>query len=432
MMMLAVSVPTGVAVLALIALVFFLSSLLGGLIGPLPRYKLTNQDELPANDCDRFLEIVEALTDAQLNRTGDVEVLTNGPAFYPAQLEAIRGATQSVNLEAYIFHKGEIAQKYLEAFTERARAGVRVNLTLDAFGSAGTGRSFFKPLLAAGGKVNWYNSPRWDRLMHMDNRTHRELMIVDGRIGFIGGAGIADQWYKETHGQPRWRDSVVRVEGEAVYNLQSTFAENWLSSSGELLTGEAYFPRIQNPHPLVSMVVNSTPTVGGSTRARILFQLLLASARRSISITTPYFLPDKSLMQELCNAVERGLRVRILVPGRKSDHMVTRSTSRAGYGQLLKAGAEVYEYQPSMIHAKVLCVDDLWLVVGSTNFDNRSFGINDEVNLAMRDAAVAMRFQDDTARDLKESRRVSLEDWKHRPITERATELMGMVIERQQ
>jgi len=432
MMMLAVSVPTGVAVLALIALVFFLSSLLGGLIGPLPRYKLTNQDELPANDCDRFLEIVEALTDAQLNRTGDVEVLTNGPAFYPAQLEAIRGATQSVNLEAYIFHKGEIAQKYLEAFTERARAGVRVNLTLDAFGSAGTGRSFFKPLLAAGGKVNWYNSPRWDRLMHMDNRTHRELMIVDGRIGFIGGAGIADQWYKETHGQPRWRDSVVRVEGEAVYNLQSTFAENWLSSSGELLTGEAYFPRIQNPHPLVSMVVNSTPTVGGSTRARILFQLLLASARRSISITTPYFLPDKSLMHELCNAVERGLRVRILVPGRKSDHMVTRSTSRAGYGQLLKAGAEVYEYQPSMIHAKVLCVDDLWLVVGSTNFDNRSFGINDEVNLAMRDAAVAMRFQDDTARDLKESRRVSLEDWKHRPITERATELMGMVIERQQ
>ena len=432
MMMFAVSVPTSVAVLALIALIFFLSSLLGGLIGPLPRYKITNVEELPANDCDRFLEIVEALTDAQLNRTGDIEVLTNGPAFYPAALEAIRSATQSVNLEAYIFHKGDIGRQYVEAFTERARAGVRVNLVLDAFGSAGTGKSFFKPLLEAGGKVNWYNSPRWDRLMHMDNRTHRELMIVDGRIGFIGGAGIADQWYKETDGQPRWRDSVVRVEGEAVYNLQSTFAENWLTSSGELLTGEAYFPHIQNPHPLVSLVVNSTPTVGGSTRARILFQLLLASARHSISITTPYFLPDKSLMQELCNAVERGLRVRILVPGRKSDHMVTRSTSRAGYGPLLKAGAEVYEYQPSMIHAKVLCVDDLWLVVGSTNFDNRSFGINDEVNLAMRDAAVAKRFQEDMARDLEQSRRVSMEDWKHRPITERATELMGMVIERQQ
>jgi cardiolipin synthase len=431
-MIFAVSVPAGVAVLALIALVFFLSSLLGGLIGPLPRYKLTSVDELPANDSDRFLEIVEALADAELNRTGDVEVLTNGPAFYPAELEAIRGATQSVNLEAYIFQKSEIARQYVEAMAERARAGVTINLVIDAFGSAGTGTKFFKPLLDAGGKVKWYNSPRWDRLMHMDNRTHRELLIVDGRIGFIGGAGIADQWYTGTDGQPRWRDSVVRVEGEAVYNLQATFAENWLAASGELLTGNAYFPHLQNDHPLISLVVNSTPTVGGSTRARILFQLLLASARQSISITTPYFLPDKSLMQELCNAVERGLRVRILVPGRKSDHMVTRSTSRAGYGELLKAGAEVYEYQPSMIHAKVLCVDDLWLVVGSTNFDNRSFGINDEVNLAVRDGAVTMRFENDMARDLEQSRRVSLEDWNHRPITERATELIGIVFERQQ
>ena len=430
--MMAVSVPAGVAILAAIALVFFLSSLLGGLIGPNPRYKLTNVDDLPANDSERFLEIVEALTDAELNRTGNLEVLTNGPSFYPAELDAIRGATQSINLEAYIFQKSEIARLYVEALTERASAGVQVNLVLDAFGSAGTGRSFFRPLLDAGGKVNWYNSPRWDRLMHMDNRTHRELMIVDGKIGFIGGAGIADQWYSGAHGQPRWRDSVVRVEGEGVSNLQATFAENWLAASGELLTGNAYFPLIQNDHPLISLVVNSTPTVGGSTRARILFQLLLASARRTISITTPYFLPDKSLTQELCNAVERGLRVRILVPGRKSDHMVTRSTSRAGYGELLKAGAEVYEYHPAMIHAKVLSVDGLWVVVGSTNFDNRSFGINDEVNLAVRDTAAAVRLENDTALDIEESRRISLEEWNHRPITERATELMGILIERQQ
>lgn len=430
--MIAVSIPTGVAVLGVVALLLVASSVLGGLIGPLPRYKLTNKGELPANDSDRFLEIVEALTDAQLNRTGTIDVLTNGDSFYPAELEAIHGATQSVNLEAYIFQKGEIARQYLEALTERARAGTKVNLVLDAFGSAGTGESFFAPLLDAGGKVGWYNGPRWYRLMHMDNRTHRELMIVDGKIGFIGGAGIADQWYSGTKGNPRWRDSAVRVEGEAVYNLQATFAENWLSTSGELLTGDEYFPHIECSHPMVAMVVNSTPTVGGSTRARILFQLLLASAKRSISITTPYFLPDKSLMQELCRAVERGLRVRILVPGRKSDHMVTRSTSRAGYGELLKAGAEVYEYQPSMIHAKVLCIDGLWVVIGSTNFDNRSFGINDEVNLAIRDAAVTTRFESDMALDLDQSRRISFEEWKHRPVTERATELMGLVIERQQ
>jgi cardiolipin synthase len=427
-----VSVPTWVAVLGIVALVLVASSLLGGLIGPTPKYKLTDRSALPPNDSEEFLQLLGVLSDSAVNRTGSVEVLTNGPAFYPAALEAIRNATCSVNIEAYIFQKGEIAQKYVEALAERARAGVKVNLVIDAFGSAGTRTSFFTPVTEAGGKVGWYNSPRWWRLMHLDNRTHRELMIVDGRIGFIGGAGIADQWYKGVKGNARWRDSYVRIEGETVPNLQSTFAENWLSVSGELLTGDAYFPKIQNDRSLAAMVVNSTPTIGGATRARVLFQLLLASAQHSISITTPYFLPDRSLMQELCRAVERGIRVRILVPGRKSDHMLTRSTSRAAYGELLKAGAEVYEYQPAMIHAKVLCVDERWVVVGSTNFDNRSFGINDEVNLAIRDANVTMRFENDMAMDLDQSRKISLDEWNHRPVTERATELMGLVFERQQ
>lgn len=427
-----VSVPSWVAVLGIVALVLVASSFLGGLIGPTPKYELTSRNDLPTNDSERFLQVLEALSDAQVNKTGTLEVLTNGPSFYPAALEAIRNATRSVNIEAYIFQKGKIADQYIAALAERARAGVKVNLVLDAFGSAGTSKNYLAPLLDVGGKVGWYNGPNWYRLMHIDHRTHRELMIVDGKVGFIGGAGIADQWYSGTKGHPRWRDSAVRIEGEAVCNLQATFAENWLATSGELLNGEAYFPSVRNENPLVAMVVNSTPTVGGGTRARILFQLLIASARESISITTPYFLPDKSLMKELCRAVERGLRVKILVPGRKSDHMVTRSTSRAGYGELLKAGAEVYEYQPSMIHAKVLCVDDRWVVVGSTNFDNRSFGINDEVNLAIRDANVALRFERDMTSDLEQSRRVSLEEWQHRPVTERATELMGLVFERQQ
>jgi len=427
-----VSVPTGIAVLGIVALVLVASSLIGGLIGPTPKYELADRQGLPPNDSERFLQVLEALSDAQVNRTGTLEVLKNGPSFYPMELDAIRNATQSVNIEAYIFQKGKIADQYLSALTERSRAGVRVNLVIDAVGSAGTTKKYFFPLLEAGGKVRWYNGPSWHGLMHLDNRTHRELMIVDGRVGFIGGAGIADEWYTGTKGHPRWRDSAVRIEGEGVSNLQATFAENWLATSGELLTGEAYFPSIRNEHPLVAMVVNSTPTVGGGTRARILFQLLLASARESISITTPYFLPDKSLMKELCNAVERGLRVRILVPGRKSDHMVTRSTSRARYGELLKSGAEVYEYQPSMIHAKVLCIDSRWVVVGSTNLDNRSFGINDEVNLALRDANIAMRFENDMALDLEQSRRISLQEWKHRPVRERATELMGLVFQRQQ
>jgi cardiolipin synthase len=222
------------------------------------------------------------------------------------------------------------------------------------------------------------------------------------------------------------------VEGEAVPNLLATFAENWLTSHGELLAGARYFPEVQCDHKTVAMVINSTPTPGGSTRARVLFQMLVASAERSISITTPYFLPDKGLVRELCRAVERNVRLRILVPGRKSDHALTRSTSRGGYGPLLRAGAEVFEYQPSMIHAKVLVVDGSWAVVGSTNFDNRSFGINDEVNLAVRDPDFAARLECDMDHDQTESRRVSLKDWEHRPLTERATELLGWVVERQQ
>jgi cardiolipin synthase len=226
---------------------------------------------------------------------------------------------------------------------------------------------------------------------------------------------------------------MLRVEGGAVPNLQATFAENWLATTGELLVGNPWFPPLDCSEPAVALVVNSTPTIGGSTRARVLFQLLLASAQHSISITTPYFLPDKSLSRELCRAVEeRQVKIRILVPGRKSDHLLTRSTSRGGYGPLLKAGAEVYEYQPAMIHAKVLVVDDLWTVVGSTNFDNRSFGLNDEVNLAVRDASLAQRMESDFVHDLLESRRVTLDEWRHRNIIERAPELLGWIFERQQ
>jgi len=432
-LLLAVSVPTGWFVLGTIALALLAAYMLGGILGSSPQYRITGAQEMPPNESEDFLNLIESLTDAKINRSGSFEVFTNGLCFYPAELEAIRSAQHSVNLEAYIFNRSEIGKQYLDATTERARAGVQVNVVLDAFGSAGATRAFFRPLLDAGGKVRWYNSPTWYRMLRLDNRTHRELLIVDGRIGFIGGAGIADHWYKGVHHHPRWRDTMVRVEGEAVPNLQATFAENWLAASGELLVGDAYFPRIDCPHQTAAMVINSTPTVGGSTRARVLFQLLLASARRTISITTPYFLPDKSLMQELCRAIEeRGVKVRILVPGRKSDHLVTRSTSRGGYGKLLKAGAEVYEYQPAMIHVKMLCVDRIWAVAGSTNFDNRSFGLNDEVNLAVRDTVLSERLELDMANDLKESRKISLEEWRHRPVTERAPELLGWIFERQQ
>ncbi|HZP07148.1 MAG TPA: phospholipase D-like domain-containing protein [Terracidiphilus sp.] len=431
-LLLNITFSTGWVVAGGLSMLLVLLFLLSGVIGPMPQYSISNPADLSRNDSESFLNVLESLTDAKVNRTGTLEVLTNGPCFYPAALEAMRSAQQSICLEAYVFHPGEIGRLYLEAMTERAKAGIQVNLVLDAFGSWSATKMSLKALTDAGGRVEWYNKARWYSLSRMDNRTHRELLIIDGRIGFAGGAGVADQWFKGKGKNPRWRDTLVRVEGEAVPNLLATFAENWLTSHGELLVGPRYFPEIQCGSKTVAMVVNSTPTPGGSTRARVLFQMLLASAERSISITTPYFLPDKGLVQELCRAIERGVRIRILVPGRKSDHMLTRSTSRGGYGPLLRAGAEVFEYQPSMIHAKVLVVDGLWAVVGSTNFDNRSFGINDEVNLAVRDANFAARLETDMDHDLTESRRVSLMDWTHRPSTERATELLGWIFERQQ
>ena len=383
-------------------------------------------------DADEFLCLLGALSDAQIHRDSRIDVLTNGKVFYEAQLDAIRNAKRSINLEAYIFMKEGIGQRYVEALAERARAGVKVNVVIDAIGSFATWNRTFAPLREAGGRVCWYQPIRWYTLKRFNNRTHRELLIVDGQVGFIGGAGVGDHWYTGVRGHPRWRDTMVRVEGEAVSNLQATFAENWLTTAGELLVGEPYFPRLASGRETAALVVNSTPTMGGSTRARALFQLLVVSARRSIDVTTPYFLPDAGLSDELCRAVGRGVRVRILVPGQKSDHFLTRSTSRAGYGKLLKAGAEIYEYSPAMIHAKVMVVDSAWSVVGSTNFDNRSFGLNDEVNLAVSDPQLAARLESDMAEDLKQSSRVSLEEWTHRPVVQRAPELLGWLFERQQ
>ena len=429
---LVITMSTSWFVVSMIAIVLLAAYLLAGMFGPMPRYEIRDEKEIPANDTHPFLLLLSSLVDASINSTGDLKVFTNGPEFYPAILDAFRCAQRSINLEAYVFQSGGIARQYVDVLAERARAGVQVNLVLDAFGSLGAPDETFRPLLQAGGKVERYNRLTWYRILRMDNRTHRELAVIDGKVGFIGGAGVADQWFTGAKGKPGWRDTMIRVQGEAVANLQATFAENWLEASGEVLVGSAYFPEIDCTDAATSLVINSTPTVGGSTRARILMQMLISSARHSIAITTPYFLPDKTLTRALCRAVERGVHVRILVPGVKSDHMLTRSTSRGGYGELLKAGAEVYEYQPSMIHAKILIVDQLWSVVGSTNFDNRSFGINDEVNLAVRESAVAQRLSSDLAADLRNSQRIGLEDWGRRPLTERATELLGWVIERQQ
>jgi len=426
------TVSTSFMVIAYLSIIAMAVLIIVALFDPGLRYKVSASPS-QSNDSDEFLHMLEALVDAKVNQNTQLTVLTNGPTFYEAELEAIRDAERSINLEAYIFQKGEIAQRFVTALTERAQAGVTVNVVLDGVGSAGIRKSFFSDLKKAGGNVVRYNGIKWNKLPHFNNRTHRELLIIDGRTAFIGGAGVADHWFKDKPKHPRWRDTMVKVEGDAVPHLQATFAENWLESCGEVLFGPDYFVRPQCPRQGNVLIVNSTPSGGGGTRARMLFQVLLASATKTIHITTPYFLPDRSVIDELVRAVrERNVEVVVLVPGKRSDHMLTRSSSRHAYGKLLKAGASIHEYEPSMIHAKILLIDGIWGVVGSTNFDNRSFGINDEVNLAARDPEFTQRLQQDFANDLAHSRKVTYQEWKRRPVLERAPELLGWVLERQQ
>src|SRR4051794_1142759 len=415
------------ACLAMLAQAIFI---IVAFFGPSPRYKIA----LPSSESvssDQFVWNLEAITDAKLNHCNKIEVFTNGNNFYEAELQAISQAKKNINLEAYIFQEGDIAKRFVDALTERARAGVKINLTIDGLGSLGTKNSYFDSLTKAGGKFAWYHPVRWYTIPHYNNRTHRELMVIDGTVGFIGGAGIADHWYKNKSAKnPRWRDTVVRVEGDVVPNLQATFAENWLESYGELIAGPDYFPLIHHDQAQTAMIVNSAPSFGGSTRARILMQSLIAGAHKSILITTPYFLPDISMQDEIVRARKRGVQVKIIAPGKHSDHALTRSSSQRAYGKLLEAGAQVFEYQPAMIHAKILIVDGVWSVVGSSNFDNRSFGLNDEVNMAVFDDKLASRLAEDFSHDLTDSREISYDEWKNRPLLKRAPELVGWVLER--
>jgi cardiolipin synthase A/B len=382
---------------------------------------------------DEFLRLLENISNSRVRPLNSVEVLTNGEAFYEAELAAIRAARQSINMEAYIFSEGKVTRQFLDALVERARAGVRVKLVVDAIGSFTTPDSYFKQLRDEGGQVVWYHPVHWHTVNRFNNRTHRELLVVDGRIGFVGGAGFADHWLHNDGSTPRWRDTMFRLEGTAVAGLQSTFVENWLEASGEILSDADYFPALEIRGQSSVMVVDSSPSAGRSTRARALFQILLASARKTIHVTTPYFLPDETMRGEILRAVrERGVEVKIITPGKQSDHRVTRSSSRRLYGDLLRGGASIYEYGGTMIHTKSLVIDGRWCVVGSTNMDSRSFGLNDEVNLAVMDAKVAARLLEDFDRDLSQSRAISYDEWRRRPIIERFEELFGWVIERQQ
>ncbi|HEX3986542.1 MAG TPA: phosphatidylserine/phosphatidylglycerophosphate/cardiolipin synthase family protein [Acidobacteriaceae bacterium] len=366
-------------------------------------------------DSDEFLQYLSVVTDGALRRTRATR-LRNGAEFYPSEVEAIRHARQSINLEYYEFAEGRVGEEILDGLRERARAGVEVRLVVDAVGSLHTRDRFFDGLRSAGGHMRWYNPLRLKTWQRVNNRTHRKLMIVDGDTGFIGGAGVADHWLYDTAQGPAWRDTVFRVEGEGIAGLISTFSENWLECSGEILSGSRQFGSPPGSEGAPGFVVISTPH-GGGTQARTLFQVLIQCARHSLRITTPYFLPDRSAREALAEAARRGVRVEILTAGPHIDHPVVRRLSRESSRRMLEAGASIHEYQPSMIHAKLMTVDHQWCVVGSTNFDHRSFGLNDEVNLAVLDRDLAAVIESDFEEDLRQSRPLTLAVLGHRRLS---------------
>ena len=399
-----------------------------------------------------FRHVIQATCQAAVHSHNRVEVLTNGGQFYPAMRDAILQARASINLEAYIFEPGETADILIDAMVARARKGVDVRLVLDAIGSANMSGPPAQRLRDAGCQLRFYQPLTWHGLHRLNNRTHREMLILDGRVAFTGGAGIADWWYKPAiasgrrrlrtmvprrrrrgpaAGAPAWRDTMTRIEGPVVAALQGVFAENWLECGGEILTSPRDWPTPEPAGDIEAMLVKSSPA-DRATSSRVVFQMLIEGAVASIDLSTPYFLPDRAFRRALAGAAARGVRVRVLVPGALTDQRLVRLASRRLYGELLASGVRIHEYRPTMTHVKALLVDGTWALIGTTNVDNRSFEHNDEVNVAFREAALSARLRADFDSDLAASDEVTYDGWKRRSRFEKLVGPVCWILERQQ
>jgi len=347
--------------------------------------------------------------------------LENGDRIFPAMLAAIRGAQHSINFESYIYWSGSIGKQFAQALEERARAGVPVNVLIDWAGSQQLDDELVEEMKSAGVEVRFYHPLRWYNLARMNNRTHRKLLVVDGRIGFTGGVGIADPWNGDAQDAEHWRDSHYRLEGPAVAQMQAAFLDNWIKTTGKVLQGPEYFPKLEPAGDVLAQVFTSSPSGGGDSM-QLMYLLSITAAQKRIDLSAAYFVPDELTRRALRQALTRGVKVRILVPGANTDVEVARRASRAAWGELLQAGAQIYEYQPAMFHCKMMLVDSRLASVGSTNFDNRSFRLNDEANLNVYDAAFVSEQEAVFEADLRKSKRISYEQWKNRPRLEQVME----------
>ena len=359
-----------------------------------------------------------------------IKNLENGSQIFPAMLEAVRSAKTSINFETYIYWSGDVGDQFADALAERARQGVKVHVLLDWVGSQKMEESLITELKTAGVKVERYHPLRWYNLGRINNRTHRKLLVVDGRLGFTGGVGIADQWSGNAEGPEHWRDSHYQLEGPAVAQMQAAFMDNWIKTTGNVLHGEAYFPELEPMGNALGQVFTSSPSGGGDSM-QLMYLLSIAAAERTIDLSAAYFVPDQLTRKALRMALDRGVRLRIIVPGKHIDAQLVRQASRAQWGELLEAGAEIHEYEPTMFHCKTLIVDSQLVSVGSTNFDNRSFRLNDEANLNVYDKQFAEQLEDVFEADLGRSKRITFEMWKKRPLRQKMMEKLSSLVSSQ-
>jgi cardiolipin synthase len=412
--------------------IFLIWVVLVFLFTPGINYRLAHRTSIHAAD---FLYTLQSTCQAALHHGNRVTVFTNGVAFYPAMLQAIGEASRSINMELYIFQPGKIADQFVAELSAKARQGVTVTIVVDAIGSLSLWGRPVRRLRRAGCRIASYQRLRWYSLARLNNRTHRELLVVDGKTAFIGGAGIADWWvypsFKRLRWHKPWRDTMARVEGPVVAALQGVAAENWLECCGEILTGSEYFPNLTPVGDTTAFVVKSSPS-DRATASRVTFQMLIEGCDHSVHISTPYFLPDRALRRALVETARRGVKITVVLPGRSTDQKWVRLASRRMWGQLLEAGIRIFEYRDTMTHAKMLIADELWSVLGTTNIDNRSFEHNDEINIAMRDAELAARLLQDYERDLGDSTEISFDRWKRRAIWEKIVGPFVWILERQQ
>ena len=378
----------------------------------------------------QFMRAMGGLLGPGIVGGNQVQELLNGDQIFPSMLQAIRSATKTITFETYIYWSGNVGSQFADALAERARAGVKVHVLMDWVGSGKMDEALLKKIKDAGVDVRKFHKPAWYNLARLNNRTHRKLLIVDGAVGFTGGVGIAPTWEGAAQDKDHWRDSHFRVTGPVVAQMQTTFMDNWIKVSGQVLHGDAYFPKLEAAGQSPAQMFFSSPSSGSDNMA-LMYHMALTAAEKTVNLSMAYFVPDELSQQILMDAVKRGVRVRLITPGPITDTQTVRSASRQTWGPLLAAGAEIYEYQPTMYHCKVMIVDNFMVSVGSTNFDSRSFRLNDEANLNIYDVAMATRqsviFED----DLKKSRRVTFEEWTNRPLKEKAKDWMASALSSQ-